>query len=438
MSDDSFYRLLIYCPVFNFRVHYTFNLVFKNFFGLNYILTNDKEEYIQSQQPKINYSNLDLDGITIRPYGLLSEKGIKPHVINCFEWEGVKVFFKTESDISFDIFSATFFLLTRYEEYLKFTPDKHGRFKADQSVAYKNDFLQFPVIDIWMKKFGHFLVSRYPHLQLAPRNFSHIVTIDIDQAFLYKSKGYIRNSGYFFSNILRFNFKGVSEMLRSSLNMAVDPFETFDYINSTCKKYSINPLYFILSGKNSLYDRNIILSKPPMQQLVRKLSLESKIGLHPSYRSNKSYDILAKEHNALSELVQKAVEISRQHYLKLSFPRTYKNLVKLGIVDEFSMGYSEIDGFRAGTCTPYIFYDLSTEKTTWLKVYPLVISDNSYKYYQKLSLSDTRERMLGLLNEVKEVGGTMVSLWHNETFKNDVEGNEWRKIFELLLERSAV
>ena len=46
------------------------------------------------------------------------------------QWKGLPVFFQTtsDSDIPFDVFAASFFLVSRYEEYLEFQPDAHGRF----------------------------------------------------------------------------------------------------------------------------------------------------------------------------------------------------------------------------------------------------------------------------------------------------------------------
>jgi hypothetical protein len=44
-------------------------------------------------------------------------------------------------DLPFDPLAATFYLVSRYEEYLPFIPDEHGRFPAKQSFAFSNGFL---------------------------------------------------------------------------------------------------------------------------------------------------------------------------------------------------------------------------------------------------------------------------------------------------------
>ena len=90
--------------------------------------------------------------------------------------------------MGFDIFSAIFFMVSRYEEYLPFTPDRHGRFKATDTLAYKNNFLQIPVVDTWINLFKSILQKKFPAIKLLPSYFKAIVTYDIDVAYKFKGK----------------------------------------------------------------------------------------------------------------------------------------------------------------------------------------------------------------------------------------------------------
>ena len=40
----------------------------------------------------------------------------------------------------FDVFSASFYLVSRYEEYLPYVKDMYERFQAENSLAYKHNF----------------------------------------------------------------------------------------------------------------------------------------------------------------------------------------------------------------------------------------------------------------------------------------------------------
>ena len=78
------------------------------------------------------------------PDTLLFEKE-SAREITVNEWKGFLCFFRhtSDSDLPFDIFAASFFLVSRYEEYLEYQPDEYGRYQASSSLAFKNGFLGF-------------------------------------------------------------------------------------------------------------------------------------------------------------------------------------------------------------------------------------------------------------------------------------------------------
>ena len=80
------------------------------------------------------------------------------------KWDDVPCFFKTgpKSAIPYDIFAASFYLITRYEEYLPHVKDIHGRYTAEQSLAFKYRFLEKPVVDIWAYKLLEALKEKFP------------------------------------------------------------------------------------------------------------------------------------------------------------------------------------------------------------------------------------------------------------------------------------
>ena len=92
--------------------------------GLKYELTTNEEVFNASELPKINYSNKNLTGgIHILPHVMLFEYGIKDYFIEVNQHESYfKYFFKNaKGDVPFDVLAASFWLLSRYEEYLPFT-----------------------------------------------------------------------------------------------------------------------------------------------------------------------------------------------------------------------------------------------------------------------------------------------------------------------------
>ena len=101
-----------------------------------------------------------------------------------------------------------------------------------------------------------------------------------------------------------------------------------------------------------------------MISLIKQLGNTSTIGIHPSYASNKNSKMIGIEKQRLEHILGKSVHHNRFHFLKFSLPKSYQQLLAYGISNDYSMGYADQIGFRAGTCTPFNFYDLENEVQT--------------------------------------------------------------------------
>ncbi|MFT4758694.1 MAG: hypothetical protein ACI9LN_000656, partial [Saprospiraceae bacterium] len=134
---------------------------------------------------------------------------------------------------------------------------------------------------------------------------------------------------------------------------------------------------------------------------------------------------------------QKDVTKSRQHFLKLSLPKTYQNLLKTGITDDYTMGYATEIGFRASIAQPFLWYDLKSEKTTNLRIHPFQIMDVTLQQYLKLSPNEAIDRAIKIIESTKAIGGTFVSLWHNSSFSNEKKWRGWKRVYERILEAAV-
>ena len=54
----------------------------------------------------------------------------------------------------------SFFLLSRYEEYLPHSKDQYGLYAHENSIAYKEGFLHQPLINIWLEDFRKLLEKK--------------------------------------------------------------------------------------------------------------------------------------------------------------------------------------------------------------------------------------------------------------------------------------
>ena len=425
--------LLIYTPEISSRIQFTFEFVFKDLLNLNYKLTTLKDDFYRYTGPVLNYSPCPLSkGMWIQSHGLLIQKGVKKLNPKPGKWNNLPVLFKTGPgpDLPFDLFAGIFFLVSRYEEYLDFKPDHVGRFPSQHSVAYQNSFLDMPVVDNWANSLKNILKIRYPELNFRKRSFEFISTIDVDQAWAYLHKGVARNIAGGLKFALKGDFADITKRTQTLVGQRKDPFDAFQYLFDSQQDIKVN--YFIQVGKYGKFDKNHSGRNRAMKKLIRNLAEHTEIGIHPSMRSGPRGE-LKEELDLLSNVLGIKIVKSRQHYIYLRFPKTYRNLIQHGIEEEYSMGYPDRPGFRAGTATPFYFYDLLEENVTKLKIYPFQLMDSCLNNNLKLTPDEAIDIFKEYIEKVKKVHGTFISIWHNSSLSNEAEWIGWREVFENML-----
>lgn len=430
--------LLIYLPDITPRCSYIFDLVCKEELGLEYQFTKELKTFEEYQEEKINYSfNRINDEFYIKASSFLFEQKIKEIDVHPEKKFGTTVLFANDMscDIGFDIFSAAFYMVSRYEEYLPFTADKYGRFKAADSLAYRNDFLQQPVVNIWANIFKKILSRKFPHLQFKQPPFSHIITYDIDIAYAFKGRSILRHIRSLVKDIVQLKFKNIYNRIYSGYGAKKDPWDVYDSLMETIETNKINTIFFFLLADYSRYDKNINYRHPLMKRLVTKISARSEIGIHPSFKSSAIPNKIFIEKERLEKLSGKKIDKSRQHFLRFSLPDTYNYLIKAGVKEDYSMGFADIPGFRAGTCKPFYFYDLKNEKVTILKIFPITIMEGSFIDYLKISPAKASEYIFRLIEEVKNVNGTFMSIWHNNTISETAMFKGWKYVHDKMIEK---
>ena len=226
------------------------------------------------------------------------------------QWESVPCFFSTSSKsaVPFDIFAASFYLITRYEEYLPHVKDEHQRYPATESVAFQNNFLEKPVIDIWAYKLLALIKEKFPNYSYQTRTYQFISTIDVDHAFAYKYKNLVRSVGGLFYDLFQFKIVNVWERFASIFNIKKDPFDTYDKIIHIKNKYNSSTIFFFLIADYTTFDTNISASKNKFRLLIKSMVDYARVGLHPSYFSMQNPSILKKEKERLEKLKQEKIE----------------------------------------------------------------------------------------------------------------------------------
>lgn len=431
---------LVYTPKITPRVRYIFKHIFTRILEQEIDFTSKIEIFVAHNGPKFSYTKNPLGTeFFIRSSDLLFEQGVGEVDIIMGKWNDVPCFFSagSKSSIPYDIFAASFYLISRYEEYQPHVKDIHGRFSANQSLAYKYKFLEKPVIDIWAIQLLEALQEKFESIEMPNRQFTHLSTVDVDNAFAYRQKSIIRTSAGFIHDLFTLKLRPFWDRLMVLLGLRRDPFDTFDKLLKLQEKFNVEMLFFFLVANYTTYDTNVSAAKTKFRLLIKHISDFCDIGLHPSYFTMGDLKMLKKEKERLESITNIPITVSRQHYLRLNLPETYQNLIDMEIFQDHTMGYASDVGFRASTCTPFYFYDLDFEIQTPLKVYPFALMDTTLNDYMGLTPKQSIGKIGELVKEVKRVGGTFITLFHNESLSDYGRWKGWSKVYETMLSKIA-
>jgi hypothetical protein len=432
--------ILFYTDELNPRIEYIVRLIFTDILKTDVSFTSSAVQFRSSSLPGINYSREKFkDEFYIRPHPLMYFKTLVQPDLKPVWYNGEKYFFKSsdKSDLPFDPLAASFYVVTRYEEYIDTERDKYNRYQAHSSILYKYGLLKKPVVNIWAEILAEKLKERYPELIFTKRKFEFLSTIDIDNAWAYSNKPFWRAAGAFAKTILKGNFPEFKKRLLVLRHKREDPFYTYPFTDKIFAGNEDKIIYFLLLGNYGKYDKNISWKNRKLRDLIVDISGKYAVGIHFSFFAgiHKSNERMLTETGRLEKITGEKIFRSRQHFLLLNFPDTYRNLVKSGIKEDYTMGYASATGFRAGICTPYYFYDLLKEEATDLKVFPFQVMDTTLQQYMGLSAGEARKEIELLMNEVKKAGGMFVSLWHNESLSEEGHWKGYSNIFREMNEK---
>ncbi len=425
-------KLLIYTHKVTPRVRYVFKHICTRILGVQIDFTSVIEEFIAHQGLKISYTKQPLGKeLFIQSHYLLFEEGVSDLDITIDNWENTKCFFTcgTRSNLPYDIFAASFYLLSRYEEYLPYVADDFGRFPPEESIAYQYHFLKSPVVDVWAYKFKDVLLEFFPDFNFPNRYFELKPIIDVPVAFKYSHKGLVRTIGGTLKDFFKFNFTELYKRYLVLFKLRKDPYDTFKWLINNHKKRHLNPIFFFLLSDYTRFDKSISFTNKYFVSLIKSVADYFQVGLKGSYIALDDLDTLKEEKKRFEAIFNIPLQQTKNSFSKLKLPLVYRNLIDLEVIYDYSMGYASEAGFRAGTCTPFYFYDLDYEMQTPLKINPFCTLDYTFR-----NITNNFSAIKTLIDNVKLVNGTFSIVVHNYTFSDDQEWEGWKKGYVDLLD----
>ena len=426
--------VLVYSKIITPRIKYVFNHILKTRLGLEIDFTSDIDLFKKYNSFKISYNDIKLvNEFNIVPAQILFSSKIEDFEINVENWDGLPIFFKTGNKDSFffDIFGATFFLISRYEEYLLHLKDDFGRFDPSSSLAFKNRFLNKPIVDFWIDRFKSHLIKKFPKIKFKKHCFNLATRLEVPCIYEFKGKGLIRSVLGILRDFIKFDVYRLYTRTVVLLKFKKDPLDNYESWINTNKKAGIETSIFFLISDFSRYDRNLSFYSKSFIEKVKDVSDFCDVSLLSSYISSEDSSFLMEEKKRLHSVINKSVSSVRQHLLTLRIPKTYRNFIKLGFVNDYSLQYHDMPGFRASTSNPFLFYDLENEVETKLVLNPVCISDRVLKMYKKPILA--RQVIEEITRYVKQVNGQMLIVLNNSIISKESNNYQWRKMFDKYL-----
>ena len=424
---------------------YIIDVLFSEFFGIDCeIETYDGKNYIiKFHDKEIEIKDAFFDNFR-EELSYLKKENIPEKVIfseNQFIPEANIPIIYGNSDIEvaenkifcgIDIFASSFFMLTRWEEYVISEKDKHGRTPDELQLSIRNNFHERPLVNEYLEML---------------RNMFRFLGIEIENKHQYKAK--ITHDVDFFARYDKFTklikaFVG-DIFKRKKLKRAVntvktyfqikkgksnDPYDTFDYLMNLSEKIGLKSRFYFIPTVNGEEDAQYNINNEAVVKTMQKIKSRGHIvGIHGAYRSYNSEDLFHKELKRFPEGIK--ITEGRQHYLRFDNPETWQIQQNAGLKFDGTMSFINHIGFRAGTCYEYALFNILTRKKLVLKERPLIFMEQAArKKYPDKELFFSKFAILR--NRVKKYEGNFVILWHNNNFNID-EWEDYKEIYEHII-----
>ncbi|MBV5304830.1 MAG: polysaccharide deacetylase family protein [Chlorobium sp.] len=339
--------------------------------------------------------------------------------------------------INYDILGLTYWMLSRQEEVGRTDLDEHGRFPATASHAFKNGYLERPVVDEWLDILGQVMLRVWPGIKLKQHHFNMKVSHDVDAPTRYGYKslsGIVRSMG---ANLLK---KGdvkqalLAPLIRlNSYKMLhpQDPFNTFDWIMDFSEQHAMQSAFYFICGRtHRQYDADYELEAPAIRNLLRRIHYRGhEIGLHPSYNTWQNPHSLAIEAERLKKVCGEEGIVQsewggRMHFLRWEHPTSMLGWEMAVMNYDSTLGYADRPGFRCGTCFEYSAFDPVNLKMLNLRIRPLIAMECTIMADRYMGLGAglaAFEKFAALKNACKAVNGSFTLLWHNSQFTSAAE-----------------
>lgn len=397
------------------RLDYVLRQIVKRWWGMEFQTYLDVLKFEESVGPKICYTQQRYpDSLWIVPSGLLSQIGVDQLDLRPAKDENKRftLFTSTSGDLNYDPLSAVFYLLSRYEEYLPHIQDEYQRFTAAGSILTEYGVLRKPVVEHWCQELAQAIQLRFPDFKTPEKKLSVDILVYVQEAYRYRRKGILRQFGIFWSSVFSGKFRDAISCARVLVFNAQDPYDIYNDLLSqyrsavkTAGSVSKQLSFFFQVGNYSTQDNNIFYQSKDYRNLLKMLNDYVPVGLLFSFFSYQDVNLMNTEHRRMEDILHVPDLPAMGRLSRLGVPYYPQDLLSTGVRKDYTMGYHDALGYRAGTSKAFGYYDLDTETSTPLVMHPVAVHARALD-----ALETDYARMVAvkkMIKSTRNVGGYM-------------------------------
>lgn len=425
--------MLVYSDHPSPRVRYVMHHMFERMLGMSVEWASGAEEFRSATGPRLSYGRERFEEAVYMPWsGAIDDlPTTDPQLVE--RPDGPALFPVGAEE---DLFAGIFYLLSLTDEMRCTERDAHGRVPSAALFTVRKGLADRPWVDEKVLRFGRGLDQRWPRGSIATRRYRHVVTVDMDNILRYAGRPLSRAIGASLKDVLSGSFSAVSERWRVRSGSVPDPYlKAIERIEAHCGMMDRTVLFFLMRGEGA-FDHAADPQQQVTRELVQRAARNSEVGLHPSYGSSRHISLIMRERSLLQDVVGRPVRATRQHFLRWRIPETLRFLSGSDYTEDHTLGFTDRAGFRAGTCTPFPWYDLEREEGTELMLHPFAAMDSALIDQQRLGPDGVFKAMAAVSDAVRAVAGTFISVWHDRYLSGHREFAPWPSVFERVMEQA--
>ncbi|MEM7161487.1 MAG: hypothetical protein AAF487_03510 [Bacteroidota bacterium] len=361
-----------------------------------------------------------------------------------FEWieNGLFILEGTQKrgkkNIDYDLFWNSFYFLSRRNEWLLEQSGKKVQSYSNKTGIKDEKIWQLPIVNMYFGILKSYIAKNFPELKFS-ENQRPTIELSHDLDYIKKTSSLRLKQSAFqvYNGIRRFHLKKIFSGLRFFFTSPI--YWNFDFWKELEEKFGLKSVFYVYAKTNKrglkewlldpAYD---ISTNEKLKTALKDLSQEGwRIGLHGSFNSADSFDLIQKEKAKLESAIHSPITKTRQHWLRYAEAKTpffHEELFQ----EDSTLGWNDRIGFRAGIGSKFRPYNHKENRAFKHYVIPQVIMDSNIFDYGYGNEDVIIQQSKAMIIELAKQSNAHFSIsWHPRTCHKEYA---WQFAYEELLE----